>query len=417
MATPFVQNVPVNCTSQGYHHASNECSKLEENHEDYYKCQFSYVNWCPVCDVHRGVKCGRRRSKSEGVEADPLREHNRLYNSNYDVQHWKRKMVKEYDLCNCDCKPDSCNTEKNISAHNSYLSVETSLQPMEVDMNADHKFSTNKNSSLRKYRDRLLPVNHFYSRNVDYSRNNIAHNNLQVEVCENKQFTVGSCNKCIESSPEKGQVANSVQRKSLKNPNYVRKNGVLHNSLWSDSISQNSYNQSSPIQVPNRDSHYHNSQSRHIVGKSSVENSSEEFYAMMPFQEAAADVQDRYLRDVEVIRTKLCELRGGTDGKRIRQRSESEPGVGCNGSPLGSSWEPKRARDISPKLLPDFDELSVPCTNLKLPDSQKLGSISTSRSANSSISRRVCQNQYNLKVSFHVFICIMCEKFLFSDDK
>lgn len=79
--------------------------------------------------------------------------------------------------------------------------------------------------------------------------------------------------------------------------------------------------------------------------------------------QATPPLHERYYREVEVLRSKLHELRGSPpDGKRIRQISESD----CN-SLYGTETGTKRARDVSPtatsttnrKILPSVPPVPI----------------------------------------------------------
>lgn len=61
----------------------------------------------------------------------------------------------------------------------------------------------------------------------------------------------------------------------------------------------------------------------------------------------SAEMREKYVREMEILRSKLNLLKGemACDGKRLRQRSESEPGF-----PEIAGGVPKRARDNSPKF-------------------------------------------------------------------
>lgn len=76
----------------------------------------------------------------------------------------------------------------------------------------------------------------------------------------------------------------------------------------------------------------------------------------------SAEMRERYIREMEIIRSKLNLLKDGCDGKRLRQRSESEPGfAGMTGG------VPKRARDNSPKIKLTYRKLPMnPAINQSL---------------------------------------------------
>jgi hypothetical protein len=144
----------------------------------------------------------------------------------------------------------------------------------------------------------------------------------------------------------------------------VKRNGVVCNQAWTELGDNGEYHFS---QEANTDNTYNLLQS--VNGFTarqdvcfcdiSVENHdcdhscprNDERGTIPSRQRFVADTaHDCYLHEVEVLGSKLRELRGGVDGKRLRQRSESEPGAGFGGSSQDSSWEPKRARDGSPGL-------------------------------------------------------------------
>lgn len=73
-------------------------------------------------------------------------------------------------------------------------------------------------------------------------------------------------------------------------------------------------------------------------------------------EKSSNEMRDRYIKEMEILRSKLCLLKDGisSDGKRMRHRSESEPGF--TELPGG---DPKRARDISPKVKMGFRKLPI----------------------------------------------------------
>ncbi|XP_049950814.1 tubulin monoglutamylase TTLL4-like isoform X1 [Schistocerca serialis cubense] len=344
MATPYVQKVHLGNMASAYHSGETvfECNKAVKSTFNCLQCNIEYAS-CPACDQQRGVKCVRRRSKSEGIEADPLREHNRLQETSYDVQHWKRKIVREYDSHNRICRQDPCRNDVNEEL---YSRSEPFIQPMEIDMGIEHKFPPNRIlSPVKKFRERLLPTNHHNLKTHDHSR--LTHNTLIQQLGENARQLDEACDTYDPSLGRVRPVPNSSQRKPSKA--HCRKNFPSNNQPWGDGAHNNFvYSPSETFSVSGN--RYNSSPLKQNVARNESPVFDDDFYSRLPFQEVPSDVRDTYLRDVEAIRSKLRELRGSTDGKRMRQRSESEPGVGNGGIPAGSSWEPKRARDISPKL-------------------------------------------------------------------
>ncbi|XP_069689202.1 tubulin monoglutamylase TTLL4-like isoform X2 [Periplaneta americana] len=376
MATPYVvQKVALKSSNSGYHHPESQgeynCS-TPHNNPNYYQCRFTYSNWCPVCEARRTPRCGRRRSKSEGLEADPLRERNRLCESRYDAEHWRKRVVKEYDLCNYQHTSNDLVRQPN---HHSDSSRETLYQsslpqPMDIDGTIDHRTL----ASAKKYKEHSLIGNVRYQhRNYDNGFS-ATHNVLLPEVNENPTHLINSYDTHSDVCPDRGQNLNGLlPRKSAKvSTEIMRKNSTLCNHAWTEGSDHNGHcfpqksyggnfdNRLTSVQgfATKQDSHTCLS-GENRRDQSCVINRDGGNASRYLFVSESASVQDRYLREVEVLRSKMRELRGGVDGKRMRQRSESEPGAGFGGSGQDSSWEPKRARDGSPGLTENLDSYYV----------------------------------------------------------
>ncbi|XP_021928844.1 tubulin polyglutamylase TTLL4-like isoform X2 [Zootermopsis nevadensis] len=366
MATPYVvQKVALNSSNPGYLYSESQdefsCAGATHNNPNYYQCQFEYANWCPVCEVYRGPRCGRRRSKSEGLEADPLRERNRLCDSKYDTEHLRKKVVQEYDLCSY--QQNSRMFVRQTNSHQSHLPKDTlhqtSLrQPMDVDGMIEHHRTI---VPVKKSKDRFRSMGHPCYQHRRFGNSvNVTHNILLPNVNENPKHVSNSYVTHGDVSPDRGQNLNGLlPRKHTKvSCDTVKRNGVVCNQAWTELDDHGENNLS---QEANRDSTDNHLQSVHGFTARQVENydcdqscplnddggtvPSRQQYMM-----DTVSVQDCYLHEVEILGSKLRDLRGSVDGKRLRQRSESEPGAGFGGCGQDSSWEPKRARDGSPCL-------------------------------------------------------------------
>ena len=381
MATPYiVQKVSLNSSNSGYHHPDSQgefkCSGTTQNHPNYYRCHFSCANWCPICEVHRGPRCGRRRSRSEGLEADPLRERNRLCDSRHDIEHWRKKVVKEYDLCSY--QQNSNEVVQQADNHQSQLPreplCEASLpQPMDIDGTVEHHRTV---VPVKKYKDHfLISRSRYQCRNFDNSFK-VTQNLFLPEVSENPKHLVNSYDTHGDVCPDRGHsVSGSLARKSTKvSFDVAKRYCVLCNQAWAEGANDGEHFCQKP-KAHNVDNHLHLlhdytiRQDTHFSGTLGENHhcdhscpQNEEvgnISSRQPFVANTASTQDHYLCEVEVLRSKLRELRDGVDGKRLRQRSESEPGTGFGGGSQDSSWEPKRARDDSPGLTENLDCCSI----------------------------------------------------------
>lgn len=381
MATPYiVQKVSLNSSNSGYHHPDSQgefkCSGTTHNNPNYYRCHFACANWCPICEVHRGPRCGRRRSRSEGLEADPLRERNRLCDSRHDIEHWRKKVVKEYDLCSY--QQNSNEVVQQADNHQSQLPreplCEASLpQPMDIDGTVEHHRTV---VPVKKYKDHfMISRSRYQCRNFDNSFK-VTQNLFLPEVSENPKHLVNSYDAHGDVCPDKGHsISGSLARKSTKvSFDVAKRYCVLCNQAWPERANDGEHFCQKP-KAHNVDNHLHLlhdhtiRQDTHFSGTLGENHhcdhscpQNEEvgnISSRQPFVANTASTQDHYLCEVEVLRSKLRELRDGVDGKRLRQRSESEPGTGFGGGSQDSSWEPKRARDDSPGLTENLDCCSI----------------------------------------------------------
>lgn len=373
MATPHVaQKVTLNHSNSGYHHPESHgefnCGEITHRNPNYYQCHFTYANWCHVCEVRRSRRCGRRRSKSEGLEADPLRERNRLCDSRYDNEHWRRKVVTEYDLCNY--QQSSHEFVGQADSRQSHLPREilyrTLPQPMDVDGTVEHHRTI---VPVKKYKDYFLMDHpHYQHKNTD---NNfiVTENTLHPEVNENPKHFSNLYDTRGDICPDRGRsLSDSFPRKLTKvSCDTVKRNGALCNQTWTEGCDRGEWHLS---QKPKANNHFHSlygctvRQDAHFCDRLGENHRCCHLHHLneedgtVPSRQPIVDtalVQDRYHHEVEALRSKLRELRGGVDGKRLRQRSESEPGAGFGGSCQDSSREPKRARDGSPGLTENLD--------------------------------------------------------------
>ncbi|XP_023707148.1 tubulin polyglutamylase TTLL4 isoform X2 [Cryptotermes secundus] len=377
MATPYVvQKVTLNHSNSGYHHPESQgefsCGETTHRNPNYYQCHFAHASWCHVCEVRRSLQCGRRRSKSEGLEADPLRECNRLHDSRYDNEHWRKKVVTEYDLCSY--QPNSHEFVRQADSRQSHspreILYQTLPQPMDVDGTAEQHRTI---VPLKKYKDCFLKGHpHYQHKNTDNSFP-VTQSMLLPEANENPKHFINSYDACSDVCPDRGHsLSDSFPRKlTKKSCDTVKRNGALCNQTWTEGGECGKWHFSQKPKANNVGNHFRSlygftiRQDAHFCGTSGENNHcchshrlNEEGGAAPsrhPFVVDTASMQDRYLHEVEVLRSKLRELRGGVDGKRLRQRSESEPGAGFGGSCQDSSWEPKRARDGSPGLTENLN--------------------------------------------------------------
>lgn len=381
MATPYiVQKVSLNSSNSGYHHPETQgefkCSGTTHNNPSYYRCHFACANWCPICEVHRGPRCGRRRSRSEGLEADPLRERNRLCDSRHDIEHWRKKVVKEYDLCSYQQNSDEA--VQQADNHHSQLPrepvCEASLpQPMDIDGTVEHHRTV---VPVKKYKDHFsISHSRYQCRNFDNSFK-VTQNLFLPEVSENPKHLVNSHDTHGDVCPDRGHsISGSLARKSTKvSFDVAKRYCVPCNQAWPEGANDGEHFCQKP-KAHNVDNHLHLLRDytvrqdtnfcgtlgeNHHCDQSCPRNEEVgNISSRQPFVANTASTQDHYLCEVEVLRSKLRELRDGVDGKRLRQRSESEPGTGFGGGSQDSSWEPKRARDDSPGLTENLDCCSI----------------------------------------------------------
>ncbi|XP_066994664.2 tubulin polyglutamylase ttll-4 isoform X2 [Anabrus simplex] len=361
MATPYV----VHKVASGYHQSELQ-PDLDCNPA---KCRFSYAHWCPICEVRQNGRCGRRRSKSEGLEADPLREHNRPYETPpYQSHHWKRKIVKEYDLRNSPYQQSSYSIASRNSSELCFNFEERTWQTMDIDGNMENRaIRSNVASPIKKYKERLLPTP-FQYHSKGYESISVAQN---MSGGENSKHFVSSCDNSYSSDmmAGRGRHSNSPFHRKLHS-DYHRKSSLVNSSSWTSNGDYQDYS-SMPAGIPTRPNscssinmqqHYaYNRREMQGDGFLCPVGGSDNLYSRQPCSLSSDSMQEQYLHEVEVLRSKLRELRGGVDGKRLRQRSESEPGAGCSngGGKQESSWEPKRARDISPNLPQDVSHAAA----------------------------------------------------------
>jgi hypothetical protein len=227
---------------------------------------------------------------------------------------------------------------------------------------------------VKKYKDRFLMGHPRYQHRHFDNSFNVTHNMLLPKVNEKTKHSYDTHR---DISRDRGHYLNgSLPRKHTKvSCDTVKRNGIVCNQAWTELGDHGEYDFSHKANTDNTDNHL---QSVHgftarkddCFCGTSVENHdcdqscplndeggtvpSRQRFVMDTFSE-----QDCYLHEVEVLGSKLRELRGSVDGKRLRQRSESEPGAGFGCSGQGSSWEPKRARDGSPGLTENLDHCYV----------------------------------------------------------
>jgi hypothetical protein len=231
--------------------------------------------------------------------------------------------------------------------------------------------------SVKKHKDSfMMGYPHYQHRNFDNS-SNVACNMLLPNVNENPKHVSNSYDTCDDISTDRGQDLNSsLPRKHTKvSCDTVKRNGVVCNQAWTELGGYGKHNFSQKPNTNNTDNHvqsvhdFAGRQDACFCGTSVKSNDFDQscprneeggtLSSRQPFIMDTASMQDCYLHEVEVLGSKLRELRGSVDGKRLRQRSESEPGAGFGGSGQDSSWEPKRARDDSPGFTENFDHCYV----------------------------------------------------------
>ncbi|PSN35043.1 hypothetical protein C0J52_15405 [Blattella germanica] len=362
MASPYmVQKVALNSSNSGYHPESQgeiKCCGTTHGNPNYYQCRFAYPNWCPVCETRKTPRCGRRRSKSEGLEADPLRERNRLCETRYDVEHWRKRVVKEYDLCNYQQSSHFMrqnNLQSNIPREVLY---HASLpQPMDIDGSSDNKTL----ASTKKFKEHFLLGNPRHNRNYDNC--SVNKSLLLSEVNENPKHLINSYNACDaygDISPERGHgVGISMAKKLTKgSSDSLKKRGAFCDQIRTEGVHYGDKHNASSND--NHSTPFHGLETKREVsfcgslGENchcpSLAQNGDCGGSLKPIMMDSTSMQDRYLHEVEVLRSKLRQLKGGAEGKRLRQRSESEPGAGFGSNGQDSSWEAKRARDDSPDL-------------------------------------------------------------------
>ncbi|XP_063243169.1 tubulin monoglutamylase TTLL4-like isoform X3 [Bacillus rossius redtenbacheri] len=343
MATPYVvPKVPLNCCHPGYHCKSKTglCQERSNRNE----CRFTYAHRCSVCDAHTGHNCCRRRSKSEGVDGDPLRELNR----DYEVECQRRWVPKEREVVNV------CGDSRRgyvIPASRSVLNEypveygESYPRSMDVDRGVDHakSFSERSTCAQRKFRDRTLTPNHRYQPKCQQDPYvSISHARPLRERETSRYASIPQNNECFSVCPTKPEASNSNFR-----------NIVPLEARDVDGSRRKCDGHDVPLK--------HNGHRIHADGETHQRKASQyrqyrqcgqcDGRQSEEARASPAAMQNHYLREMAALRTKLHEIRDGAEGKRLRQRSESEPGVTMVGAvSQEASREPKRARDISPGL-------------------------------------------------------------------
>nr|CAD7397733.1 unnamed protein product [Timema poppensis] len=356
MATPYVtQKVPLACCTPGYHCESgnNICRESSTCNQ----CRFAYASWCPVCDARLASRSCRRRSRSEGVDADPLRESNRTYESRHEVEYSGKRVVKEYGTHYCDVANQTNETFLDMSPDDRCRSFP---QSMEVDSCMDHSKPLPSKNLLpaKKFRERMSPANPgFQQIKCEGGGMNVSQHVGLPRVNENPRYASVISNG--DSCPNKEQsFGSSSIRRPFVSADIQRKCSSNH--CLEKQIPRRIDQRASPKQTPMQI--YSNGVSREVRHRrpsndflrASIERNDVEVKPSKSLRVNTSTMQDHYLREVEVLRHKLKEIRDSADGKRLRQRSESEPSVGYAVVASGRqeySWEPKRPRDNSPNLI------------------------------------------------------------------
>jgi hypothetical protein len=238
---------------------------------------------------------------------------------------------------------------------------------MDIDGTVEHHRAV---VPVKKYKDCFLNDHpHYQHKNTDNSFI-VTENTLHPEVNENPKHFIKSYDTRDDICPDRGHsLSDSFPRKHTKaSCGTVKRYSAVCNQTWTEGGDRGEWHLS---QKPKANNHFHSlcgftvrqdarfcdrlGENHHCCRLHHLNEESGTGPSRQRIVVDTASVQDRYFHEVEVLRSKLRELRGGVDGKRLRQRSESEPGAGFGGSCQDSSWEPKRARDGSPGLTENFD--------------------------------------------------------------
>nr|CAD7460643.1 unnamed protein product [Timema tahoe] len=357
MATPYVtQKVPLACCTPSYHCESgnNTCRESSTCNQ----CRFAYASWCPVCDARLASRSCRRRSRSEGVDADPLRESNRrTYESRHEVEHSGKRVVKEYGTHCCDVANQTNETFLDMSPDDRCRSFP---QSMEVDLYMDHSKTLPSKNLLpaKKFRERMSPANpDFQQIKCEGGGMNVAQHMGLPRVNENPRYASVISNGSSCPSKEQSYGSSSIRRPFMSAD--IQRT-CSSNHCLEKQMPRRIDQRPSPKQTPMKI--YSNGVSREVRHRrpsndflrAAIECDNVEVKPSKSLRVNTSTMQDHYLREVEVLRHKLKEIRDCADGKRLRQRSESEPSVGYAVIASGRqeySWEPKRPRDDSPNLI------------------------------------------------------------------
>jgi hypothetical protein len=285
-------------------------------------------------------------------------------------------VVKEYDLCSY----QQNSNEFMQQADNLQYELpreplcEASLpQPMDIDGTIEqHRILL----PVKKHKDRFL-ISHPRHQRRDFDNSfKVTQNLFLPEVNKNPRHLINLYDTHGDVCSDRGcSVGGSLPRKSTKvSCGMAKRNGALCNHAWLEGANDGELVCQKP-KTHNVDNHVHLSHDSTVRSDTHFCGTSGENYhcdqscplngevgnisSRQPFLANTASTQDHYLHEVEVLRSKLRELRGGVDGKRLRQRCESEPITGFGSSGQDSSWEPKRARDDSPGLTENLECCSI----------------------------------------------------------
>lgn len=250
-------------------------------------CRPAQPTYCPICDRNKT----RRRCQSEGLyqEVDPLKELNGCCDRGCDFITHSSKH--------------SQNKKTDLEMNDRRL-----LFPLDVEMESgDGYHAYNKNYPSRIHKDRYT---NGYQRNNHY---------------QNFQNDAGF------SSSGLPQMNGNPRRSSLG----------LGDQRYPDINMDRCVGSYSRHERPRPSNFKYHSDSGDVGLRSSKSLS------FSDRDKCSAEMRERYIREMEILKSKLNLLKDGMacDGKRLRQRSESEPGF--NGMTGGV---PKRARDNSPKM-------------------------------------------------------------------
>lgn len=253
-------------------------------------CRPAQPTWCPVCDRNKA----RRRCQSEGLypEGDPLKELNGCCDRGCDfITHSSRH---------------SQNKKTGLEINNRRL-----LFPSDVDMEREDSYhhTYNKNQPTRTHKEKFKG----YQRNNHYSNfhnDSYASSGLPQMNKNLRRGSLGFGDQQYQEPDRYGMYPSSHERARSSNFRYTE------------------------------------------VGDCGLRNSKS--LSFSDRDKCSAEMRERYIREMDIIRSKLNLLKEGCDGKRLRQRSESEPGfAGMTGG------VPKRARDNSPKMKLGYRKLPM----------------------------------------------------------